>query len=338
VPYWIDPITDSRWTEFIDSHPYSSVFHTTGWLRALQKTYDFAPSVITTSPPGTRLGNGIPFCFIKSFLTGQRLTSLPFSDHCQPLADPEALDSLIRALIEDRNREKYKYLELRPLKDISPTGFNASQKFLFHNLNLRPSIDKIFQNLHKDCVRRKIRRAKREGLTIEKGTSDKLVNAFFTLQLHTRRKHGLPPQPKQWFRNLVQAMEGAAVIRVVYRKGNPVASILTIRHKKTETYKYGCSEVEDNNLGGMQLLLWQAIEDAKDSGMVEMDLGRCDIGNKGLAVFKERWGAERQEIRYFRYPSGKTSARNLDPVFKIISRLPDPVLKLSGRILYRHFS
>lgn len=338
MPYWIDPLTDPRWTEFIGRHPSSSAFHTTGWLQALNETYGFAPTAITTSAPGSGLENAIPFCFVSSFLTGKRLSSLPFSDHCQPLADSETLDFLGRALMEEFSRKNYRYLELRPRQDCRLPGFVPSQNFLFHSLDLRPSLDELFGGLHSDCIRRKIRRAERESLTVEAGTSDALVDAFFTMQMHTRRRQGLPPQPKVWFLNLVRAMPNSATIRLARHRGRPIAAILTLRHKRMETYKYGCSEAEDNNLGGMQLLLWQAIEDAKASGMTEMDLGRCDPDNEGLARFKERWGADRRQINYFRYPSVRGSVAKRDLAGKIFSRLPDQILAASGRILYRHFA
>ena len=37
------------------------------------------------SPPDEPLENGFLFCRVESWLTGRRLVSLPFSDHCEPL-------------------------------------------------------------------------------------------------------------------------------------------------------------------------------------------------------------------------------------------------------------
>ena len=82
----------------------------------------------------------------------------------------------------------------------------------------------------------------------------------------------------------------------------------------------------------MQLLLWRAIEDAKTRGMEWMDLGRCDIGEESLAVFKERWGAERREMSYFRYPA--YVQRKSSSTF--LAKLPTPLLIAAGRLLYRH--
>ena len=85
--YELDPLHDPRWGALVDSHPRASVFHSTSWLRALQTVYGYEPVVVTTCPPGARLTNGVVFCRIKSWLTGRRVVSLPFSDHCEPLVD-----------------------------------------------------------------------------------------------------------------------------------------------------------------------------------------------------------------------------------------------------------
>jgi hypothetical protein len=332
--YWIDPLKDSRWAEFVERHPHSSIFHTPAWLGALRRTYGFEPVAITSSPPGTELTSGIPFCRVRSILTGNRLVSLPFSDHCRPLASPEELPGLLEAVRETLALDRLKYAELRPRDEPALPGFTCSQRYLFHMLDLRPSLNEIFHKFHADCVRRKIRRAAREGLTVDAGRSDALLHDFYTLQVETRRRHGLPPQPRRWFSNLVAAMGEKATVRVARADGRAIAAILMLRHKQIDVYKYGCSRAEDNNRGGMQLILWKAIEDAKACGMQEMDLGRGDFEDEGLAHFKERWGAERQELSYFRYPAA--AHRKISIPF--LGRLPKPVLIAAGRLLYRHMA
>src|SRR5262249_25321288 len=146
---------------------------------------------------------------------------------------------------------------------------------------------------HKDSTQRKIRRAEREGLTYEDGRSAPLLNAFFGLLLVTRRRHQLPPQPKQWFQNLIDCFGESLKIRVASKDGRPIAAILTLRHKNTLLYKYGGSCVECNNMGGMHLLLWKSIQEAKQYGLRKFDLGRSDYENTGLITFKDRWGGTR---------------------------------------------
>jgi len=329
--YWINPLTDSRWASFVTRHPSSSVFHTHQWLTALRLTYGYTPLVLTTSPPGEPLADGIPFCRVESLFTGRRLVSLPFSDHCHPLSAPAGL---LEALPQILDQQKLKYIELRPLDGRVPSGFSPVRRYWLHVLDLRPPLDEIFGKFHRDCVRRKIRRAGREGLETETGRSDALLDAFYSLQVSTRRRHGLPPQPRQWFRNLLDAMGEKSAVRVARFEGRPVASILTLSHNGTSVYKYAASAPEDNKRGGMQLLLWNAIREAKAAGANWMDLGRCDAGDTGLAEFKERWGAERLEIPYYRYP-----ACSMQPAAKpvlLAKHLPNAVLIAAGRLLYRH--
>jgi len=82
-----DPIHDSRWAEYLERHPNASVFHTPEWLRALNRTYGFHSVGLTTAAPREPLRNGLVFCQIRSLLTGCRLVSLPFADHCHPFVD-----------------------------------------------------------------------------------------------------------------------------------------------------------------------------------------------------------------------------------------------------------
>ena len=83
--YQIDPLSNGRWREFISHRPRASVFHTVEWLKAIQLTYGYQPVVLTTSGPDENLKNGVLFCKIQSWMTGRRMVSVPFSDHCEPL-------------------------------------------------------------------------------------------------------------------------------------------------------------------------------------------------------------------------------------------------------------
>src|SRR5262249_36070598 len=83
----IDPIRDPRWRALVEGHPQAGIFHTVGWLQALQRTYGFQAVAYTTARAGAELEDGIVFCHADSWLTGKRMISLPFSDHCQPLVE-----------------------------------------------------------------------------------------------------------------------------------------------------------------------------------------------------------------------------------------------------------
>jgi CelD/BcsL family acetyltransferase involved in cellulose biosynthesis len=340
--YEVDPIQELRWAALVANHPHSSVFHSPKWLQALRDVYGYEPVVLTMCAPGATLTNGLVFCRIRSWLTGRRLVSLPFSDHCDPLADtPDEIDALLLQMRRNVDCEKWRYLEVRPIayQPGSSTGMSRGMTYLFHRLDLRPPERQLFQSFHKDCVQRKIRRAERENLTYEAGTSDDLLKKFYALMVMTRRRQGLPPQPLAWFRGLIAAFGKDLKIRVASKDGVPVASILTLSHKKTVVYKYGCSDAAYNRLGGTALLFWQTIREAKNQGFDELELGRSDTDNAGLIAFKERWGASRHSISYWTYPENEPAP--LDGWKKMVMRravsaAPPLALEAVGSLLYKH--
>ena len=343
VIYCIDPGTDARWGEFLSRHPRASVFHTVAWLKALRRTYGYKSVVYTTSTPGEDLQNGAVFCHINSWLTGRRLVSLPFSDHCEPLVDNASdLQDLFAFLQRQFVEQNCRYVEMRPLNALSGTSaiFRQGEKFCFHQIDLTPSLGNIFRSFHKDSTQRKIRRAEREGLKQVEGHSESLLDIFYRLQMLTRRRHQLPPQPKSWFRNLIDCFGEALKIRVALKDGQPAASILTLCYKDTLVYKYGCSDSRFNNLGGMHLLLWRAIQDAKERGLRTFDLGRSDLDNSGLITFKDRWGANQSILTYVRFPTELFQQGGTDWKLRILKRVfahaPDSFLSAVGNILYRH--
>src|SRR5260370_16828818 len=56
------------------------------------------------------------FCHSRIWLTGRRVVSLPFADHCEPLADSATERNEIFSFLQlVLDREKLKYIEIRPL-------------------------------------------------------------------------------------------------------------------------------------------------------------------------------------------------------------------------------
>jgi hypothetical protein len=339
----IDPLQDPRWPAFLERDPHATVFHTPSWLEALRRTYGYEPTVLTTTAPGENLTDGLVFCRVRSWLTGRRSISLPFSDHCEPLVEnDEALVCLLSAFKRDLSESHARYLEIRPvtLQAKLSADLRQTDSFCLHQLDLSPSLEDLFRGFHKDCIQRKILRAEREGLSYEEGRSESLLERFYNLVMLTRRRQQLVPQPRAWFRNLVACMGDILKIRLASKDGRPVAAILTLRYKDTLVYKYGCSDKSFNNLGGMQLLFWKAIQEARNGGLSRFDMGRSDWDNPGLIAFKDRWGAGRSALAYWQYGGAPVQAIHSGwqarMAKRIFGHLPDSVLPLAGSLVYRH--
>jgi hypothetical protein len=90
----------------------------------------------------------------------------------------------------------------------------------------------------------------------------------------------------------------------------------------------------------MPFLFWRLIEESKAAGAMNIDLGRSDLDQEGLLVFKDRLGAERKPLTYYRYP--RTEHRQISAmkgsisIHRLFAALPTLVSSTAGRILYRH--
>jgi CelD/BcsL family acetyltransferase involved in cellulose biosynthesis len=320
-----NPLEDHRWTTFVEAHRQSSVFHTSSYLDALRRTYGYQPIVYTTSLPGEPLANGIVLCRVSSWLTGSRLVSVPFADHCEPLVasarDRAAIGVAIQKTVRDG---KLKYAQIRAIHpDLAQAaGSGDPRTFAFHTLDLTPPIDRLYGALHRTAIRQPVRRAEREGVRYESGRSEALIRQFYSLLVAMRRRHGLPPQPVPWFDNLAGCFGDRLTIHVASRRGEPLAAILTLRHKHVLVCKYGASDERFHRFGAMPFLLWKAILDAKDRGLSLFDLGRTDADTSGLATIKERLGATLSTLTYVRWAD---ASRRISRQEHHAPRFPPPI-------------
>jgi Acetyltransferase (GNAT) domain len=344
--YHLDPTQDPRWAKLVERHPKASVFHTVGWLNALRLTYGYEPVVYTTSSPTGDLQNGLVFCRINSRLTGRRLVSLPFSDHCEPLCDSaDDLNFLIHYLKTAYIHQDWRYLEVRPVNENfgqarDADGFLPAATYFLHVLDLRPDVDELFRTLDRDSVQRRIQRAERAGLVEKCGRSDDLLEAFYALFVVTRGRHHLPPSPYAWFRTLVRCLGESLEIRLAYKKNTPISAILTLRCKDAVYYKYGCSIAQFHKFGATPWLLWRAIAAAKSSGAAKFEMGRNDEDNAVPLRFNSHWLHLPQRLVYWRFPDAcslnSINSWKLKMAKRVFSSMPDRLRTIAGKLIYRH--
>lgn len=339
----IKPLEDLRWSRFVDLHPKASIFHSGEWLAALTRTYGYSSFAITSISDNGDIRAAIPVCAVESWLTGKRLISLPFADHCEPLVDSSSeMLNLLDALEVISREGKYNYIELRPL-DYS-FGANGdpplleSASYSHHVVDLRPGTQELFGRLHVSCVRRKIRRAEQQRLGYESGRSEDMLQRFYRLMVMTRRRHNLFPQPIAWFQNLAREFGERLTVHLATKADDTIAGIITIQHRDKLVYKYGASDEKWHALGGMPFLFWNAMLRGKSAGATEFDLGRTDDEHRSLSTFKERLGAESRRLKYFCVPPSQRRKSQLraQSLVRLFTHLPGPVYCAAGKLLYKH--
>lgn len=335
-----DPLRDPRWRKFLDWHPEASVFHSPEWLEALRRTYGYRPVGYTTCSPDMELRDGQVFCLINSWLTGRRLVSLPFSDHTAILANTACKQvELLQSMQSQLRIMRCGYVEVRPLSDLLDVPqFQAGPSYYLHRLSLETAPRTIFQRFHKSCIQRKIRKAERERLQYVAGRSEQVLQQFYSLLLLAHARHHVPPQPLDWFRNLLTCLGDGITIHIALKDGRPVAGIITLAYKSKVTYKYGGSDARFHRLGAVPFLFWHTIVEAQQQGFKEFDLGRTDLGNSGLVRFKEHLGSQSAMLTYWRCGTEVNTVRRWESkaARAVCRHAPTRILPLAGRLLYRH--
>ncbi|MEO7723588.1 MAG: peptidoglycan bridge formation glycyltransferase FemA/FemB family protein, partial [Chthoniobacterales bacterium] len=193
---FIDPLVDPAWDELVLSHPEATLFHSSAWGKVLARTYGHKPFYLHVIRRGITEAL-VPLMEVSSFFTGRRGVCLPFSDFCGPLLFGNADTTVVFEKLASLARERrWSHVQLRDQLPIA-----SATAFYGHSLDLRPGAEALFARFSSP-VRRAIRKAEKSGLTVERSESWASVRDFYQLHVETRRRHGLPPQPQSFFRNI----------------------------------------------------------------------------------------------------------------------------------------
>ncbi len=339
----VSPLDDPKWDELVAVHPDCCFFHGAAWARVLHDSYGQEPNYFVVRKDGALTGL-LPITQVRSVLTGLRGVSLAFSDFCPPLGLDRATyrDLWQRILVHGRER-RWKSLEVRGGYDLmdSISSWNC---FYGHTLDLTVGEERLLKGFE-SRVRGAIRKAESSGLKVEIDRSLEALGEFYRLHCQTRRSHGVPPQPWLFFhsihRNILARQQGMVVL--ARWQGRPVAGAVFFHLGKKVIYKFSASDAATRQLRPNNLVLWEAIRSYARSGYSEMHFGRTSMSNDGLRLYKRGFGTQEHQIHYFRYEfqTGTfRSGKEQPPDWKnrLCSSMPVSLLRLAGRILYRHMS
>ena len=337
----IDPADDSRWDALLLRSEDHSFFHSSAWAKVLKQSYRFKP-VYFSSFAGDRLAFLMPFMEVSSFITGTRGVSLPFTDQCPPFA-PETgfLQEAVHEGIAFGKEAGWRSLEWRDSQYLGEEAIPSEEHYT-HDILLARDEQKIFAAFA-DSNRRCIRKALKEGVSVDISHSLDSVKTFYRLNCRTRKRHGLPPQPFLFFENLHRHVisDGKGIVATARHAGKVVASAVFLHFGKRAIYKYGASDSAHQHLRPNNLIMWEAIRWYGERGFETLNLGRTERDHLGLLQYKRGWGAVESPLRYFKYCLKREmftaeKRKKHELIKKAVARIPVALLRGAGRILYKH--
>ncbi len=337
----INPITYPGWDELLLSNQKYSFFHSSSWARVLNESYNYVPLYFALINENKLLVL-IPVMEVKGFITGKRGVSLPFTDYVDPMVAKDInCNNVLNYLIEYGKRAGWKSIEIRGGRNLI-YDLPHSTYYYGHTLSLTENEEKIFSSL-RDSTKRNIKKATKASVKVSMSNSINSIKEFYRLNCMTRREHGLPPQPFCFFRNIYDHIisKGFGFIMLAFYKKRVVAGAIYFNFGRKAIYKYGASDKTHQHLRANNLVMWEAIKWYCQNGYESFCFGKTEPEHKGLLQFKNGWGAEKHIIKYYKYDlRSNTLLKDGSMVYglhnKIFSKMPIPLLKIVGRLLYKY--
>lgn len=337
----INPLEYPEWDKLLLTAPGPSFFHTSFWARVLHDSYGYRPCYLARIHDG-KLKTLLPLMEVSSFLTGRRGVSLPFTDYCEPILSDQNDPRDMQEFLKDYGAaNKWRYYELRGGEESLGAATHYSAYYR-HDLKLSPDVDALYARL-KSSRRRNIRKALREGVAINRSNSLDAVKAFYQLHCLTRKKHGLPPQPFRFFKQIYDHVisRGHGQVILATNQGRTIAGAIFFHFGDEAIYKFGASHCKCLHLRPNDLVMWEAIQWYCRNDYKKFCFGRTTTDNDGLRQYKKGWGTEEKLICYTKYdlkkqqfvqsPGVNFALRNA-----VFNRMPSTLAKVVGDVFYRH--
>jgi FemAB-related protein (PEP-CTERM system-associated) len=320
-------------------HGHAAMYCDPGIVEALSRGLGQAAYVIEARA-GDEVVGVLPLIFMKGFLFGRFLVSLPYASWAGAVADSEEINHrLIDRAVELTNEVDADFMELRHL-----------------HLNRHPDLvegltDKVLMRLAlsrdpgdnwkllKSEVRTQIRKAMKNDLDLCWGGRE-LLDDFYSVFSHNMRDLGTPVYAKGLFRSILDLNPDRAELGIVRMHGAPIAACLAVHGPGLTEIPSAATVRAHRGTAANSLLYWRAIERAIERGQAVFDFGRSTPGSSTF-IFKRKWGAEPVRVVWqYHLRRGDTQAmrpenQKFELAIRLWRRLPLPVTRILGPMIAR---
>lgn len=314
-----------------------SPFHLFQWKGIFEKVYDYECQFMLAEDKGEIVGI-FPMAVIRSRWFGFRMCSLPFLDYGGPLFRLEKADLglCLKSFIDSlrSNAEKVDYVEIRSppqveafdyLKGIFHTG---NVKYLSFLINLNRSFSEIWQKDFNSDMRRKIRKAAKNGISIAEQNFAEVSDEFYHAYLLAMKRLGSPPHRIEFFDALFKMLGTEHTKFFSIAVGNRlIGGAIVFLGNSTMHYGYEVVTPECKSLRPTYLLYSEMLKWGCENGFHVFDTGRTLYGS-GVYSFKRQWKGTENFLPYY-YRGKKIPKEDPREKFSALSRLWSEFLPLS---------
>lgn len=230
--------------------------------------------------------------------TNQEIKNLIFSDMKQQAKKLKCTFVRVRPQLQNTPENAKIFQQL---------GFRKAPMYLSVEfagvLNLENSEEEILKNM-RQRLRRALRKAEKNQITIEKTSDPKAIHDFYQIELQTAKRHDFYAFSEDFLTKQFAAFakNNEAVLYIAKLRGEILAENFMILYGNEASYHYGVSSELGTKYSGAPLLHMEAMRDARKRGIKRYNFwGIVDENDTkhrfyGVSVFKRGFGVE--ELKY----------------------------------------
>ncbi|MGI9239399.1 MAG: GNAT family N-acetyltransferase [Verrucomicrobiales bacterium] len=339
-----------EWDQLVADSPDGTIYHASGWRAALETAFPHIRGHFLAIADGAdgHLVAALPVYEVRSWILGNRLVGVPYANWCDPLVENQSQLALllgeVHKLGEELGCERVELRCRRHDLEEFPSGWEPAGTWKHHFTDLSPDPEVLFSKLSRTAVRRYINRARSQGIEIETDRSREGLEDFHRRLAILRKRLGLPIIPYRFFQSLRDSLsEEEFFLCVARRDGQRLGAAIGLRSRDVYHLEFAAGGPTARGLGVMQLLYWEAMQQARSLGCKEFSFGRTSGDNTGLLAYKRHWNTTEEDLSAISWAAGdRPGPGKLGSLVKPIAswsleRLPGPVCKSLGSLIYRHW-
>lgn len=336
-----------KWDDFVAAHPLGTLYHTSSWQKVIKTAFSLKPFYLILEDDKQSIKAGMPLFEING-ITGKKLECIPNAQVCDPLVSNQAdYDKLMQFILSYLQENHLKCAEIK-LSSFFPEKNNGHStsldEYSTYLLDITRPLTEIEAGLHKSCIRRRIKKAEKNGIELVVGGSLNDMKIFYKLYVKMRKSIGLLPQPLNFFSALWQHLANDDNLEILHAKyqNEIISSLLLTKYRNTVVYEYGASASDAAQLSPSTFLLWEAIKRSISQGYEKFDFGRTSKDQQSLALFKKRWGTKQENLTYIYLPEtnrGSSLSQNnfaKKLMYHTVKMAPERMCQWMGNYLYKY--
>ncbi len=298
---------ESRWNEYVSTHPAGTFFHQWQWREIICHSFGYK-ALYLCAQNKSGIQGVLPLFLVRSLLFGRSLVALPVAVYGGAVASSDSAENkLLEKAMQLGTEHRANYLELRgnpySLKTSTVTStISASAKEKDIYVTFMAEIDPS-DNVNLSRIPRKQRRMVKQGEKhgLRFVLDNDRLREFYEIYAASVRNLGTPVYGYGYFEKILESFAHTCKVFLVEYRGKVIAGVLVFFYKNQILPYYGGALKEYFHLAPSDFMYWELMRYGAAHGYQIFDFGRSKQGT-GSFNFKRHWGFEPTPLPYLYYP------------------------------------